>query len=376
MRIASSNVLMQGSSEKITSIKASSGVVKSIKGLGNITNMATNFTFNGSQPEVPRSMSINRVKELIDENKARAASQMAKISSKSSSDDEGKDFRLILLEKMMMALTGRKFRFFGVSPIKLSGTPTPTPTEATPDSTQRKPLTDELQEGDSMAMTMAVAQGRVSYSSIEIYERQTMTFSTQAIVNTADGKTINIDIDMIMSQEAYTNFTSLNVQAGKLCDPLVINFGRSSAELTDTKMTFDLDCDGTADQISTLASGSGFLALDLNGDGIINDGSELFGAKSGNGFEDLAKYDSDGNGWIDENDKIFDKLRIWYTDSSGESQLVGLGEMGIGAVYLGNVSTNYELSGNEGMNGVIRRTGFFLKETGEAGTVQHVDLAI
>ncbi len=39
----------------------------------------------------------------------------------------------------------------------------------------------------------------------------------------------------------------------------------------------------------------------------INDGSELFGTSSGDGFKDLATYDEDENGWIDENDSIFSK---------------------------------------------------------------------
>ena len=41
-------------------------------------------------------------------------------------------------------------------------------------------------------------------------------------------------------------------------------------------------------------------ALDINEDGKINDGKELFGTASGNGFGDLAAYDQDNNGWIDE----------------------------------------------------------------------------
>ena len=44
-----------------------------------------------------------------------------------------------------------------------------------------------------------------------------------------------------------------------------------------------------------METGNAFLSLDKNSDGIINDGSELFGAASGNGFADLAKYDEDGN---------------------------------------------------------------------------------
>ena len=44
-----------------------------------------------------------------------------------------------------------------------------------------------------------------------------------------------------------------------------------------------------------MLNGSGYLALDKNGDGTINDGSELFGTRNGDGFADLAQYDEDGN---------------------------------------------------------------------------------
>lgn len=74
-------------------------------------------------------------------------------------------------------------------------------------------------------------------------------------------------------------------------DPLVINLNSSTAQVTDQKFYFDLDADGTADRISMLKSGSGFLALDKNGNGKIDDGSELFGTQSGDGFADLEEYD-------------------------------------------------------------------------------------
>ena len=60
-----------------------------------------------------------------------------------------------------------------------------------------------------------------------------------------------------------------------LCDPLVINLEGNVAQVSDQTFFFDIDCDGVEDEISKLISGSGFLALDQNGDGIINDGSEL-----------------------------------------------------------------------------------------------------
>lgn len=66
---------------------------------------------------------------------------------------------------------------------------------------------------------------------------------------------------------------------------------RPAASLTERDFAFDIDLDGHADQIAFVGTGSGFLALDRNGDGEINDGSELFGPESGDGFAELAAYD-------------------------------------------------------------------------------------
>ena len=71
---------------------------------------------------------------------------------------------------------------------------------------------------------------------------------------------------------------------------------------------------------------------DFNNDGIINDGKELFGPNSGNGFSDLANYDLDKNGWIDENDTIYDKLRIWTKDTEGNDYLLALAKESIWSI--------------------------------------------
>ena len=162
-----------------------------------------------------------------------------------------------------------------------------------------------------------------------------------------------------------------------LIDPLVINFDTDATSLSDMTFLFDLDADGNAEEISKLNKGSGFLALDKNEDGIINDGSELFGTKSGNGFKDLKRFDSDGNGWIDENDYIFDKLKIYTKDYDNKDVLYTLKDLDIGAIYLGYGATEFALNNlsDNSTNGVIRNTGFFLREDGSAGSIQHVDFA-
>ena len=170
---------------------------------------------------------------------------------------------------------------------------------------------------------------------------------------------------------------SVQMQTISYVDPLVINLDSEVTQVSDQKFYFDLNSDGTKEEISKLSGKSGYLAYDKNDDGIINDGSELFGTKSGDGFFDLEQYDKDQNGWIDEQDAIFDKLQIWTTNAQGEQVLCDLKEAGVGALYLHKASTEFSLnsqSSNE-TNALIRSTGIFLYENGMAGTLQQLDMA-
>lgn len=209
-------------------------------------------------------------------------------------------------------------------------------------------------------------------------EEEHTTFATQGMVKTADGRELSFNLEFSMSR-SFEEYYKETYETGfvSYSDPLVINLDTNIAQVSDQKFFFDLDQDGKAEEISSLKSGSGFLALDLNGDGVINDGGELFGTKSGNGFADLAKYDSDGNGWIDEADEIWEKLLIWTKDEKGNDKLYHLSELGVGAIGLGKVSTQFALNSEKDNqhNAMIRSTGIFLYENGNVSTVQHLDLA-
>ncbi len=201
-------------------------------------------------------------------------------------------------------------------------------------------------------------------------------FTSSGTVVTSDGRTINFGVSLEMSRSFTEVYASVkdSEAASIYTDPLVINLDTDAASLSDVKFYFDLDCDGKEEQISGLNASSGFLALDRNGDGKINDGSELFGARTGDGFGELSQYDRDGNGWIDENDPIFSKLKVWVKCGSGEGQLLSLSEAGVGAIFLGSQGTQFDLASSQGSTGArVRRTGVYLKESGQVGTVQHVD---
>lgn len=216
-------------------------------------------------------------------------------------------------------------------------------------------------------------------------EQEDTSFSTVGTVRTKDGREINFNVNVNMSRRCEEYYKEqLNVAEFTLHDPLVINLDTDVAEVSDQTFYFDLDADGKEEEISML-KGSGYLALDKNEDGIINDGSELFGTGNGDGFADLARYDEDGNGWIDENDSIWSKLKIWCKDEKGNDVLYKLSDKGVGAICLQNVSTDFTLQGDRtardgtteanATNGAIRKTGIFLYENGNVGTVQHVDMA-
>ncbi|MCI8736112.1 MAG: hypothetical protein HFI11_03885 [Lachnospiraceae bacterium] len=208
-------------------------------------------------------------------------------------------------------------------------------------------------------------------------QEQSASFQTQGQVVTADGRTIDFNLNVHMSSrfEAYYK-ESFDIQkAVNLCDPLVINLDSSPATVSDQTFYFDLDGDGVEEDIHKLNSGSGYLALDKNNDGKINDGNELFGTASGDGFADLAKYDEDGNGWIDENDAIWNHLKIWVQTEQGP-QLYSLADKGVGAICLNRMPTYYTQYDKDGeVSAVVRSTGMFLYENGAAGSMQHLDLA-
>ena len=221
---------------------------------------------------------------------------------------------------------------------------------------------------------------RVTASYDVINESEAVSFKTIGMARTDDGREIDFNVEFGMSRSFSAAFQSLTMEnySVALCDPLVINVDASVTDLSDRKFFFDLDCDGKEEEISKLGKGSGFLSLDRNGDGKISDGSELFGTKSGDGFKDLSGYDSDHNGWIDEGDAIFNRLKIWYMEDGEDEKLISLKDAGIGAIYLGNADTDFSDRNavNGAINGVIRKTGIFLKENGITGTLQHVDLAL
>ena len=211
---------------------------------------------------------------------------------------------------------------------------------------------------------------------IHRYEQETTGFSTVGKVRTEDGREIDFHVNLTMSRQFEEQFSrDLGIQYMQCIDPLVINLNGQVGEVSDQTFYFDLDCDGEEDRIARLCEGSGFLALDRDGNGRIDDGSELFGTSSGDGFADLAEFDADGNSWIDENDEVWNRLQIWTKDENGKDILYTLKEAGVGAISLSHVGTDFAIRDeNNRDRAQVRSSGVYLYEDGRAGTIQQIDL--
>jgi hypothetical protein len=153
-------------------------------------------------------------------------------------------------------------------------------------------------------------------------------------------------------------------------DPLALDLdGNGGVDMTSQEdgVQFDLNGDGNKQQVAwTQPKGDdtdGWLAWDRNGNGQVDNGKELFGDQHGmpNGFEELKKHDSNGDGIIDEKDPIYHELRIWQDKNhdgvSQPDELKNLKDAGIESINL-----NYQESDEKDVHGnELRQQSFFTR---------------
>lgn len=207
------------------------------------------------------------------------------------------------------------------------------------------------------------------------YEESEQTrFNASGSVTTASGQTLNFSLDITL-QRAYSSTTTRISRYGPGTDPLMITLGADAGTLSGATVSFDLKGDGKKVDLPFARSG-GWLALDKNGNGKIDNGTELFGPVSGNGFTDLATLDSNHDGVIDASDPAYADLRVWSgNDSQGKAELASLKSLHIGALFLASTDTPFTIKNadNEAL-AQVRRSGVYLQEDGQAGLISQVDV--
>ncbi|MDO6442678.1 MULTISPECIES: hypothetical protein [unclassified Marinobacter] len=230
--------------------------------------------------------------------------------------------------------------------------------------------------GDSGTQTqgsMSVEANRYMFYS----ESETRSFASTGSISLENGETIDFTLSLRQSQSrTYEYSESLRIEERPMTDPLVINFGSATAQLNDTLFEFDLNGNGESGQFATLGSGSGYLVFDRNENGEVDDGTELFGPKSGSGFSELATFDDDGNQWIDVSDEVFSSLSVWVQTADGSQDLRSLEDVGVQALYVGSAEDSFTLTNSQGIPlGQIQASGIYLTTDGEVRTLEEITLA-
>jgi len=166
--------------------------------------------------------------------------------------------------------------------------------------------------------------------------------------------------------------------------PIVLSFGGDDVALShEIGQAFDLSGNGTSVATHWPTAASPWLVRDLDGNGRIDDGSELFGSmtrlstgvRARHGFEALAELDDDGDGWLTAKDSAFASLRVWsdrdQDRQSSPSELASLEATGVIAIEVQHrVERRCDDAGNCG----VERSRIRFVRNGQAHVGAAVDL--
>ncbi|MCY1707285.1 calcium-binding protein [Pannonibacter sp. SL95] len=162
-------------------------------------------------------------------------------------------------------------------------------------------------------------------------------------------------------------------------DPLVLDLDGDGLELT-ARVTgvgpkFDMDGDGFLEFTGWVRPDDGLLALDANGNGKIDDISELFGGARVSGFSELATHDTNKDGVINADDQVYSQLRVWrdlnQDGVTNDGELSTLSSLGIASIGL-TATTDGRLNA---LN-TVARTGTFTYADGRSGKVGDIEFQI
>ncbi|MEO5340554.1 MAG: hypothetical protein H7837_08565 [Magnetococcus sp. MYC-9] len=170
--------------------------------------------------------------------------------------------------------------------------------------------------------------------------------------------------------------------ASTLPSPIILDLDGDG--ITTTKQGsgthFDHDANGFAESTGWVAVGDGLLVRDLDGDGAIASGRELFGSetllangqKASNGFAALAELDANLDGKLDATDTAFATLKVWKdgdgNGSVGAGELLALNQAGIQNIQIASTASDLvDANGNQ-----HRQIGNYTTTTGQTRTATDV----
>ena len=170
--------------------------------------------------------------------------------------------------------------------------------------------------------------------------------------------------------------------AHKQASPLALDLDGDGVETTtvESGVYFDHDDNGFAEKSGWVGKDDGLLVRDINNNGLIDDGTELFGnnsvlssgQKAANGFEALADLDSNNDGVFNSSDTVWNQVKVWQDANSNgvvdEGELLTLEQANVSGINLDyNSSSTTDDNGNQ-----HNQTGTFIKTDGTTGSIHDV----
>ena len=236
----------------------------------------------------------------------------------------------------------------------------------------------KVPDGTTAADGKASNPGRFSFGSMQLMEltqtseAETCSFAASGNICLADGSARQFDVGYRMDRSEQ----SIRIGVAQFRDPLALDFGEPTPQLSRSGVDFDIDSDGQTENLRLPTGNSAVLFDDRNHNGKADDGSELFGPQTGNGFGELAKLDSDGNGWIDSGDAAYADLKLWQLADDGANSVKSLADAGIGALATASAETPFTIKEHGEAVAQVRASSVWLGEHSGAGVVRQIDVGV
>lgn len=237
---------------------------------------------------------------------------------------------------------------------------------------------EQKQKQDEFSVIKNTAKSTVTRDDSLILSSTAQTLPTENNqVKSTNLTTIQLQEQHIEQRTARLSFSSSSEEEPEIkrSDPLAFDLDGNGLETTGIKqgIQFDIDADGKTEQTSFIGGNDAFLAYDKNGNGIIDNGSELFGDQNGaaNGFEELKKYDDNKDGIIDKNDAIYSRLKLLSLDKNNQQKTSSLADHNIQSINLNYTNQHQAINYYDS----IEQTGQFKRSDGSNGSIADIMLA-
>lgn len=205
---------------------------------------------------------------------------------------------------------------------------------------------------------------------------QQLSYHVNGKFNIGDQE-LSLNYNFALSSER-TSYSKVEMSAAALKDPLIVQFGSQGLGNIEGQKSFAINQDDILDDLPIFSGDVGYLVYDKNDNQKADNGSELFGPQTGQGFIELAQLDTNKNSFIDAKDAQFDRLYLWQpSDNEQTGQWMSLKEANIQAISLSAISTPFDFYDQQGqVQAQLRQSSFAISEDGYGRGVHQVDVRI